>query len=187
MITVKLKGGLGNQLFQYSFGRSLSSDLDTELRFDLSHYDSEYAKSKKHDFYNLQIFNIKKINTGKFSNKTEEEASKLKYYQELSFNAATGFPSQRNLNKLQLPAYFNGYWQSEKYFMHNEKEIRKDLQFKIPINRKNKLVAHDILDNNSVAMHIRRGDYHENPQFGMCGLNYYKKSISFIEKQIERS
>ena len=40
-------GGLGNQLFQYAFGRSLSLDLNTELLFDLSHYDSEYAKSIK--------------------------------------------------------------------------------------------------------------------------------------------
>lgn len=185
MITVKLMGGLGNQLFQYAFGRSLSSDLNTKLCFDLCHYDSEYAKSKKHDFYNLQIFNINEINTRKFSNEIPDELSKLNYYQELSFNEKTGFPANRNLNNLQFPAYFEGYWQSEKYFMHNENKIRKDLQFNIPINGKNKVVAKDILDNNSIAMHIRRGDYQDNPQFGMCGLDYYKKSISFIEKQIE--
>ena len=51
MITVKIMGGLGNQLFQYAFGRSLSIDLDTELFFDLSHFDTEYAKSLKHIFY----------------------------------------------------------------------------------------------------------------------------------------
>ena len=184
MITIKLKGGLGNQLFQYAFGRSLSSDLNTELIFDLSHYDSEYAKSKKHDFFNLQIFNIKNINT-QFSKEMLEEPYKLKFYQEPSFNETTGFPSKRNLNSLQIPAYFDGYWQSEKYFIQNENLIKKDLQFNIPINGKNKAVAKDILDNNSIAMHIRRGDYQDNPQFGMCGLDYYKKSISYIENQIE--
>ena len=125
MITIKLKGGLGNQLFQYAFGRSLSSDLNTELIFDLSHYDSEYAKSKKHDFFNLQIFNIKNINT-QFSKEMLEEPYKLKFYQEPSFNETTGFPSKRNLNSLQIPAYFDGYWQSEKYFIQNENLIKKD-------------------------------------------------------------
>ncbi len=59
MITVKIMGGLGNQLFQYAFGRSLSIDLDTELFFDISHFDTEYAKSINHIFYKLNLFNIK--------------------------------------------------------------------------------------------------------------------------------
>lgn len=31
MIVIYLMGGLGNQLFQYAFGRSLSYNLGTEL------------------------------------------------------------------------------------------------------------------------------------------------------------
>jgi len=36
MIIIKLQGGLGNQLFQWAFGKSLSIDLNTELYLDLS-------------------------------------------------------------------------------------------------------------------------------------------------------
>jgi len=186
MITVKIKGGLGNQLFQYAFGRSLSSDLNTELSFDLSYFDTEYSKSLRHSIYALKLFNIKEnIDTINFSNEMDEESIKHNYYQEASFNEITGFPSLNNFNKLQLPLYFDGYWQSEKYFIHNEKIIRNELEFKIPLNGKNKVIAENILDHNSVAMHIRRGDYHKNPHFGMCDIDYYNKSVSFMEKQVE--
>ena len=186
MITVKITSGLGNQLFQYAFGRSLSADLNTELSFDLSYFDTEYSKSLRHSIYALKLFNIKEnIETVNFSNVKDEESSKHNYYQEVSFNELTGFPSLNNFNKIQLPAYFDGYWQSEKYFIHNEKIIRNDLQFKFPLNGKNKVIAEDILNHNSVAMHIRRGDYHKHPHFGMCDTDYYNKSVSFIEKQVE--
>jgi hypothetical protein len=187
MITVRLLGGLGNQLFQYAFGRSLSHDLNTELFLDLSHYNSKYSKSLKHQFYALQFFNINKnINTEKFSkDMIEKSLPDITQYKEASFNEITEFPSLKNINKLKLPAYFDGYWQSERYFMHNEKIIKNDLHFNIPLNGKNKLIAGDISDHNSVAMHIRRGDYKNYPQFGMCNSDYYKKSVSFIEKHVE--
>ena len=36
MIIVKLKGGLGNQMFQYALGRRLSLERNVPLKFDLS-------------------------------------------------------------------------------------------------------------------------------------------------------
>ncbi len=186
MITVKIMGGLGNQLFQYAFGRSLSIDLDTELFFDVSHFDTEYAKSIRHIFYSLNLFNIKEnFNNQKFSDDNNDESSKLNCYQEAYFNEITDFPSYRNINKIQLPGYFNGFWQSEKYFFHNQNIIRNDLQLKNPIHGKNKAIANDILEHNSVALHIRRGDYNDLPHFGMCDTDYYKKSISIIEERVE--
>ena len=185
MITIKIQGGLGNQLFQYAFGRSLSYDLNTKISFDLSYFDTEASKSSRHAIYALKLFNIKEnIDIINFSSEMDE-SSRHNYYQETSFNEITGFPALNNYNILQLPAYFNGYWQSEKYFLHNEKIIRNELELKIPVKGTNKLVAQDILDHNSVAMHIRRGDYNDHPHFGMCDADYYNKSVSFIEKHVE--
>lgn len=182
MITVNLKAGLGNQLFQYAFGRSLAHDLNTDLFFDLSHYDTDYSKSIIHDCYNLHHFKINE-NYLKFSN-DKKSLSNLNFYDESLFNKITDFPS-RNFNKLQIPAHFDGYWQSEKYFMHNEKIIRKDLQFKNTLNGKDKVVAKDITSHNAVAMHIRRGDYLDYTKFGTCSTDYYKKAVSFIEEHVE--
>ena len=68
MICIQLSGGLGNQLFQYAFGRSLSHDLDTELYVDISHYNWPRQDEIKHVVYGLQAYNIKGIvgNYGKY-------------------------------------------------------------------------------------------------------------------------
>ena len=40
MIVIKLMGGLGNQMFQYAAGLSAAERLGTELKMDLSWFDS---------------------------------------------------------------------------------------------------------------------------------------------------
>ncbi len=56
MIIIKLKGGLGNQLFQYCFGRSLSQELNKELFVDLSFFNHGLSR---HQIYGLHSFNTK--------------------------------------------------------------------------------------------------------------------------------
>lgn len=184
MIIVKLTGGLGNQLFQYAFGRSLSTDLKTDIYFDLSHYDGAYSKSIIHDFYNLNHFKIKEKNM-KFLNNDQIADINPNFYTETSFNEITEFPARKNLYNVDIPAHFDGFWQSEKYFMHNENILKKDLQFKNSIKGKNKKIAKDIENHNSVAMHIRRGDYLNYTKFGTCSVDYYKKAVELIEKNVE--
>lgn len=58
MIIIKLKGGLGNQIFEYCFARSLSQELNKELYLDLSFYNHGLAR---HQIYGLNSFNIKGI------------------------------------------------------------------------------------------------------------------------------
>ncbi|MDR0912688.1 MAG: hypothetical protein LBM96_08850, partial [Methanobrevibacter sp.] len=56
MITVKITGGLGNQLFQYATARSLAHDLNTELYLDISYYSN--INLQEHVKYLLNHFNI---------------------------------------------------------------------------------------------------------------------------------
>ena len=58
MINIRLKGGLGNQMFQYALGLKLAHDLNTDLHLDLS----SLLDRSKGDFvyrnYDLSIFNV---------------------------------------------------------------------------------------------------------------------------------
>ena len=53
MIIVKLKGGLGNQMFQYALGRRLSLERGVPLKLDLSWYLGNEKRK-----YELGEFNI---------------------------------------------------------------------------------------------------------------------------------
>ncbi|MFA6925326.1 MAG: alpha-1,2-fucosyltransferase [Bacteroidales bacterium] len=84
--------------------------------------------------------------------------------------------------------YMLGYWQSEKYFKDVENIIRKEFTFKNPPHGKNEELSREIKSNNSVSIHIRRGDYINNPavhkDFHICDIDYYLRSIAYISKQI---
>jgi len=68
MITVVLKGGMGNQLFQYSLGLYLSVLNSSELVLDLTYLNNSPAFIVKRD-YSLEMFNInhKCINQNTFN------------------------------------------------------------------------------------------------------------------------
>ena len=59
MIIVNLKGGLGNQMFQYAVGRCLALKNDTSLHLDIT-YLKDRTPRKYFQFrdYELDIFNI---------------------------------------------------------------------------------------------------------------------------------
>ena len=58
-VVVLLNGGLGNQLYQYALGRSLSIKHDCKLVLDTSIYGSVHNAHPKVSFFRLKNFNIK--------------------------------------------------------------------------------------------------------------------------------
>lgn len=164
MIVIKLTGGLGNQMFQYAYGRSESIRKKQPLSYYFIHHRGDTNRQ-----YELNVFNIKGKKIDGF-------------YSEI-------FLKVGHILKLSYPHIISGYWQSEKYFIKHENEIRKDFQFKKPLDKKNKKVLEQIKNTNSVSIHIRRGDYVSNKktnQFhGVCSLSYYKEAINYFKKRIE--
>lgn len=58
MIIVKLGGGLGNQLYQYAFGRFLALKHNTELKLDINNLENYSQTNETHNRYRLGAFNI---------------------------------------------------------------------------------------------------------------------------------
>ncbi|EKE02186.1 MAG: glycosyl transferase family protein [uncultured bacterium] len=197
MIIVNLYGGLGNQMFQYALGRHLAEKNNTELKLDISAFES--YKLRKYELGNLNIIEkfalpeeisrLSTLPTGKierFIRKTlRKPVKKPESY--IKENITGGFNPK--ILDLQNNIYLEGYWQSEKYFIEIEDIIRKEFSFKFPATGKNKEILENILNINSVSLHIRRGDYVTNPEVnqvhGVCSLDYYKSCVDFIEKKLE--
>ena len=58
MVIVKIKGGLGNQLFQYAMAKSLAMHKNNSLYLDLSFYNATTYDNVTRRNFELNIFNF---------------------------------------------------------------------------------------------------------------------------------
>ncbi len=177
-------GGLGNQMFEYALYRELCyKGMDVEI--DLSLYD--YVKM--HNGYELdRIFQIDHTNETRISNRQLHILFLrilLKFKPSFTiFDENSTFHELKRLE--QYPGrYFHGYWQSESYFPNVIDEIRKLFVFQ-NIDYKNQQKTIQIQRNNSVSLHIRRGDYVGHDLYANCCTEeYYKKAIQHIIEHVK--
>lgn len=190
MIIVRLQGGLGNQMFQAATGIALAKYHNTKLKLDLSFL-------KKHNvttdtftarYYELDIFDYKfdfadsRDLSVFFPNRTQI----LK-----RFNKKTGKSVILNdiknttsfFNKTLKNTYLNGYWQNQHFFLKHKEDVLNIFKFKEPENLFNK--------KNTVAVHIRRGDYLINKAakdvLGVLPQDYYFNAFDFIFEKVSNS
>ncbi|EBN1215026.1 alpha-1,2-fucosyltransferase, partial [Salmonella enterica] len=82
---------------------------------------------------------------------------------------------------------FIGFWQNEQYFKRYKNELRKIFT---PVNLSSDVLKlkERIQGQNSIALHIRRGDYISNHEamntHGVCSLNYYISSVSYVKRMV---
>ena len=189
MIIIKLIGGLGNQLFQYSLGRSLSIKNNDILKLDLSDFTKDNPRSYSLGYFNIienfateeDIKRVKKSGIGKL-------ADKLKPYYKRSVIKYKGYDFDSNILKLSGNFYLDGYWQSEKYFKEIENVIKKEITLKEPLPSKYYELINAIKNSDSVSVHIRRGDYVANKKFSKIYNSLdeknYQRAIKFIAEKI---
>jgi len=74
-------------------------------------------------------------------------------------------------------------WQNINYFSYYKAEIIDAFKFKRKISENDQNIKDIILNTNSVAVHVRRGDF-QNSKFDICGKNYYDRAIKISETQL---
>ena len=148
-------GGLGNQMFQYAFGRA--NEYDT--RYTLSWFE----KTKNiHRPYRLDKFKTKIIIHDSIKNTIYEKNTR--YNPE--FLKKNGFN-------------FVGYWQFYPYFKHILPELREHLVVKEEFYTDEYLKFRDhIVNSNSISVHVRRGDYLTQKGFHDLPIHYYIRAMS---------
>jgi hypothetical protein len=202
MIITKLRGGLGNQLFQYAIGRQLAESQQTELRLDLSFFGQLNNETTTPRNYRLNVFNI----NGDLALPTDEDKI---------LGQAWLRPFKRRLRKIGLDlfhwnyfreanfgfhprvvnfkgaAVLEGYWQSQRYFPDIRSLLLRELTLKDEFVTEGFLaVQQEMKMAQSVAIHVRRGDYVHlaavNRQFGTCTSEYYAEAIRFMKQKIKK-
>jgi hypothetical protein len=173
-------------MFQYALGRALSIKFDKILKFDLSFYNNNILDLQitKRNF-DLEHFcidvNLASVNDLKFKKRNSIinflSFKKTKIYNDLNFD--------NTLDNNYPIYYFDGFWQSELFFKEIRGELLKEFTPKIELDLVNMNWLNSITNSNSVAVHIRRGDYitnlNANAFHGICTVEYYKNAIQYIK------
>ena len=193
MIIIQLKGGLGNQMFQYALylellhrGKTVKIDDETgfvndKLRIPvLQRFGIEYEKATKEEIIDLtdskmDIFSrIRRKLTGRKTFRIDEK--------EGIFD-----PSILELEN----AYLVGYWQSDKYFPSPEVMT----QIQEAFGRRPQEIMHDSVSwstlqqiecSESVSIHVRRTDYLDKEHImihNLCSETYYKNAIMKVRRE----
>lgn len=202
MITLKLWGGLCNQMFQYAFAYALARRHNDKMRFDI-------------DFYNNQPEHLGKrkvISNKQFPALPDLEIVERNYLTKIIENKyishmlryATGcdltfFNKHIVVEKLHrhysyIPYqkdkdnFYDGYWQSDAYFSDYKNEIRDLFQPSEGIKAKVMEWRNSIPHKCCVAVHVRRGDYLNKINQGKISVidnkEYYFKAFNLAENKL---
>lgn len=171
-VIVKLMGGLGNQMFQYSFGRFISDKTGRDLILDTSFLDRrDMGEDFTYRNYDLDVFNLDVKVVSSFDEPFELVSQDWNHLHKLESKLIENIIESKSDN-----IYLEGYWQSPKYF-NNENYF----EFKYPILDSSLKLMEEIKNTESVMIHVRRGDFLKNQDFsGYYGKEYVYKSLSYL-------
>lgn len=200
MLIVGIKGGLGNQMFQYALYCALreqrSDVMISTVHFELLKKGAVKGIPKHGTNFLLdEVFAIdyeeaphqtvrKYIytGTGVFTRLLRHfKINKKGYYAECCMTDT----SLEALKKLDN-AYLDGYWQKFSYYYRHEEQIRNRFVFRKPLIGNNLEVAQSIQATNSVSIHVRRGDYLGSSAYTVQDEQYYIQAIRYIQKKVDR-
>lgn len=194
MIVMRLKGGLGNQMFQYALGRRLSLDHHTELALETSSFKTDHLRVYRLDTFQIQASIAsdalpffpttgpkRRLNTFlQFFRKLIGKPFDI--YKEKSFHF------DPEVLQCSSNAFFDGFWQSEQYFLPIRSTLLADLIPAKPLEGALAHIAKEIEQCNAVSIHVRRGDYVSDPTttayHGVCSKEWYEQAANYMKQHV---
>ena len=160
---VKMMGGLGNQLFEYTFARYLEKKTGNKSVLWTALYGTSYETRE----FALDKFNVD-------FNSTNAEITCRAAYDEFNI------PELQDVDE----TFFRGFFQDKKYFDEVADEVRNDLSLRqCFISDSLRAEVETIRQTESVAVHVRRGDYLtgiNTDVFEELSVDYYIRALTRI-------
>ena len=188
MIIVQLKGGLGNQLFQYAAGRRLALTLGVPLKLDISFYKRQSQRTYELDRFCIEadIATLWEAASWRGLRFLTRITQRLGLLPRLVLEKSFEFDPA--ILHVQDGRYLDGYWQSYRYFADVAPQIHRELAVRIPPSDEDRMLLDRMRECESVCVHVRRGDYASNPitrqVHGLCTTEYYRTAVEAIVAQL---
>lgn len=192
MVIAKLQGGLGNQMFQYAFGRALAKRRGVELKLDATMFSTyKYHKCMiQHLNISAPFASAQEVARFAIHRRRPNWPWKIlnpllhnpkKYVQETSSYFNPDFLD------LEAPCLVDGYWLCEKYFLDIEDTIRDEFTVHSLTNEYTKRLEHAIRSTtHPVMVHVRRADFITDfgHAHGALSSTYYKHALSLMNERV---
>lgn len=191
MVIVRVLGGLGNQLFQYALYRSLQ-ESGRAVYLDMS----AFRREEYRNIRSIAVFPKAVIQEAdpqicsELADTSRNFCSKIR--RKIFGRKSTYVAEDHNLHFQEEilskdNVYLSGCWQSELYFRQIREKLLEELVFPPDIGNQNEKILKMINNNNSVSVHIRRGDYLEGRASkvygGICTDQYYDNAVSYMRNK----
>ena len=193
-VIVRLKGGLGNQLFCYAAARRLAWVNDAELVIDVVtgfKYDHLYRRT-----YALGAFRIptrfatlseQMEPLGRLRRLIARKVSEHKPIAQRRYIQQVGVDYDPDILTLRLQkgtTYFDAFGQSEYYFSDIRELLIQDFEMSEPADQTYLEMATQMKTSPSVALHVRWFDTGDAPHSSNISLDYYAQAISLLLAKI---
>lgn len=192
MVIVELKGGLGNQMFQYAYALSLSLsrrqslvvdhsiiDADPKRQYRLGGFTATRAKHSTLISHFLRL--LRSADARVRTNLVTTIAGSARF--DVLDDEQDG-PRTMNCRN----AYVRGYWQDPSRFVGYRAEILSEFTLSVPLTPQELELVRSHSRRPTVAMHIRGGDYVNDrtlqEHYGLCSSRYYHQALEWIESRI---
>jgi hypothetical protein len=197
MNIVRITSGLGNQMFQYAFYRAVKANWP-DTRIDVS----EFRHRSHHNGYELEkVFDVSPDHASREERDSLADLSKdlISEFRRRILNVrlkCTGtLVRESELGAWFHPelltirdGYFQGFWQTERYFLPVARQLREELTFRQPMDAGNRRIAEDIASCDAVSIHVRRGDYVKRRRLetagSVCSPKYYRDAIAQVRARV---
>jgi hypothetical protein len=199
-IVVRLKGGLGNQMFQYAAGRALALRNDASLILD-THTgfvrDRIYRRAFSLGAYPLAARAASVTDRlpfwdarwhGVVARAGENLFSSRPWGVYIQETEPRFLPAVQAIN-LTTDAYLDGYWQSEQYFHEERLAMRRELRVPEAVDTRFLAMAEVIRACDSVAVGVRLFEevpgVDKNGVGGLVPMSYYEEAAARLAESLK--
>jgi hypothetical protein len=192
-VIAEMGAGLGNQMNIYAAALRLSLEKKTPLYLDLTWFNT-WPKYMVPREFGLDKFNISaKIATKKQIRKYIWRTKfrhingimrRLKLGNNKTYDEGKDFHNVIEFLNIEPSCYIRGYFNRD-YFEDIKSRLIGEFKLKDKYKSGIRKLRKKLKEENSVAIHVRRGDLTKLKNGYVLPLSYYKKAISMINKEVK--
>lgn len=190
-VTVRLLGGLGNQMFQYAAGLALAERHGSKLRLDPSYIGFEAHRSYALDALLVEaaVSRRRRVPMWVFErDRLDHAIVRLRFFGAKVESERT-HAYDEHFDQAPANAYLLGYRQTERYLLPVADLLRQRFRPRRMGPRALAFAGRIATASAPVAVHVRRGDYVENLStnhlFGVPAPDYYERAARIVESRAD--